>query len=70
MAPARDDVQQWNLPHLKDTLLLKPQDKYWLYDVSFYPYTPTEAEPVFAVAGAQHVISICSAFHIRWPCAN
>jgi hypothetical protein len=55
MVSARDEMQQWDLPHLKETLLLKSQDKYWLYDVKFYPYTASREDPMFAVAGTQHV---------------
>jgi hypothetical protein len=64
MRPARDELQEWDLPHLKDTILLKPHDQYWLYDVKFYPYTPAGTDPIFAIASIRHVIQVCPCLYL------
>jgi len=51
-----DELQEWELPHLKDTILLKPHDQYWLYDAKFYPYATAGTDPIFAIASIRHVI--------------
>lgn len=55
MRPSRDGLQKWDLPHLAETVTLKPNDKYWLYDAKFYPYTTVGNDPIFAVASIRHV---------------
>lgn len=56
MRQTRDDLQEWDLPYMKETIRLKPHDEYWLYDAKFYPYTTAGADPIFAIASIRHVI--------------
>jgi hypothetical protein len=55
MSLSSDNLREWDLPRLRECLLLKPPDQYQPYDVKFYPFASPHSEPIFAVVSTEHV---------------